>query len=77
MILTVCSESGYFVIAFDKDDETKPIGTFQSPSDGKLINCTSNAMVSDIPQNNYEKQNLLKQFKLRTLPRIHLKKTNN
>lgn len=27
-------------MAFDKDDDTKPIGTFTEPVDGQLLNCT-------------------------------------
>nr|CAH0100364.1 unnamed protein product [Daphnia galeata] len=35
---------GYFVMAFDENDDIHIIGTFQSPSDGQLINCTSNGL---------------------------------
>ncbi|KAI9554353.1 hypothetical protein GHT06_019625 [Daphnia sinensis] len=31
---------GYFVMAFDRNDDSKPIGTFQQPMDGKLIDCS-------------------------------------
>jgi hypothetical protein len=27
-------------MAFDVNNDTKPIGTFKLPSDGKVINCT-------------------------------------
>jgi hypothetical protein len=32
-------------MAFDKNNDAQPIGTFQLPSDGKLMNCTSDALV--------------------------------
>jgi|LakMenEpi03Aug12_release.lakeMendotaPanAssembly.Ray.scaffolds.fasta_scaffold6463994_1 hypothetical protein len=39
---------GFLVMAFDKNNDAQPIGTFQLPSDGKLMNCTADALVSDI-----------------------------
>jgi hypothetical protein len=33
-------------MAFDKSDESKPIGTFKQPVDGKLIDCSGGVMVS-------------------------------
>ncbi|EFX80354.1 hypothetical protein DAPPUDRAFT_304084 [Daphnia pulex] len=30
---------GFLVMAFDVNDDTKPIGTFKLPSDGKVIDC--------------------------------------
>ncbi|KAI9554351.1 hypothetical protein GHT06_019623 [Daphnia sinensis] len=35
----VTTYKGFLVMAFDKTDATKPIGTFRLPSDGKLIDC--------------------------------------
>jgi hypothetical protein len=32
---------GFLVMAFDKNNDAQPIGTFQLPSDGKLMNCTA------------------------------------
>jgi hypothetical protein len=33
---------GFLVMAFDPDDDSKPIGTFKQPADGlaQLMNCT-------------------------------------
>lgn len=36
---------GFLVMAFDKNNDAQPIGTFQLPSDGKLMNCTADALV--------------------------------
>jgi hypothetical protein len=32
-------------MAFDKSDESKPIGSFKQPVDGKLIDCSGGQMV--------------------------------
>lgn len=37
--------SGFLVMAFDKTDESKPIGTFKQPVDGKVIDCSGGVMV--------------------------------
>ncbi|KZS13190.1 putative Secreted protein [Daphnia magna] len=36
----VTTYKGFLVMAFDKNDATKPIGTFKLPSDGKVIDCS-------------------------------------
>ncbi|KAI9554352.1 hypothetical protein GHT06_019624 [Daphnia sinensis] len=35
---------GFLIMAFDKDDNTRPIGTFTAPVDGQLLNCTEGYM---------------------------------
>ncbi|XP_057375811.1 putative defense protein [Daphnia carinata] len=36
----VTTYKGFLVMAFDMNDATKPIGTFELPSDGKVIDCS-------------------------------------
>ncbi|XP_059351450.1 putative defense protein Hdd11 isoform X1 [Daphnia carinata] len=40
----VNSFKGFLVMAFDKADESKPIGTFKQPIDGKVIDCSAGVM---------------------------------
>jgi hypothetical protein len=48
--------AGYLVMAFNKEDATKPIGTFKLPSNGQLINCNDGVMVI---QSNVIQENLI------------------
>ncbi len=43
-------------MAFNKEDATKPIGTFKLPSNGQLINCNDGVMVI---QSNVIQENLI------------------
>ncbi|XP_046651971.1 putative defense protein Hdd11 isoform X2 [Daphnia pulicaria] len=47
---------GFLVMAFDKNNDAQPIGTFQLPSDGKLMNCTADALDAATHTFNNEKQ---------------------
>ncbi|XP_057375817.2 putative defense protein [Daphnia carinata] len=46
---------GFLIMAFDKDDDTRPIGTFKEPVDGQLLNCTDGFMNAVTHTNNTEK----------------------
>jgi hypothetical protein len=63
-------------MAFDENDDIHPIGTFQSPSDGQLINCTSNGLVSD-NRTIVVRNKVCSKVYLRTLPHTNLKRMNS
>ncbi|EFX80566.1 hypothetical protein DAPPUDRAFT_304087 [Daphnia pulex] len=49
---------GFLVMAFDKSDESKPIGSFKQPVDGKLIDCSGGQMNAVTHTNNLEKKSV-------------------
>ncbi|XP_046452897.1 putative defense protein 3 [Daphnia pulex] len=49
---------GFLVMAFDKSDESKPIGSFKQPVDGKLIDCSGGLMNAVTHTNNLEKKSV-------------------
>lgn len=49
---------GYFVMAFDRADDSKPIGTFQQPMDGKLIDCSGGMQNAVTHSNNNDKKSV-------------------
>ncbi|XP_057375810.1 putative defense protein 3 isoform X2 [Daphnia carinata] len=54
----VNSFKGFLVMAFDKADESKPIGTFKQPIDGKVIDCSAGVMNAVTHTNNLEKKSV-------------------
>ncbi|XP_057375812.1 putative defense protein [Daphnia carinata] len=50
---------GYFVMAFDRNDDSKPIGTFQEPRDGKLIDCSGGMQNAVTHINNSDKKSVI------------------
>lgn len=54
----VNSFKGFLVMAFDKTDESKPIGTFKQPVDGKVIDCSGGVMNAVTHTNNLDKKSV-------------------